>query len=798
MKDFNQEKHWRVLELDKVLELLAKECSCEETARYARELKPSSNAAEVRQRLSESWDAHMLLGRFGSPSFGGVHSSASQLRRAQAGGTLNMQELLRIAELLRVIRMLREWRGRCEGIITSFDSLFMSLYPDRSFEDTISSAIISDEEMSDNASHELAIIRRKLHAAQNRVREQLDKFVRSQSNQKYLQDPIVTIRSGRFVVPVKQEYRGSVPGLVHDTSSSGATVFVEPMAVVEANNDIKVLQSEELAEIDRILAELSEQAGERADSIITGYNTLIQLDLIFAKARLGYNMKACMPQVSEEHVLVFNKARHPLIDRNKVVPTDIRLGGSFDTLMITGPNTGGKTVSLKTIGLLTLMAGCGLLLPVSDSSIVPLFGKIMADIGDEQSIEQSLSTFSSHMTNIVSIIENADDDTLILLDELGAGTDPVEGAALAMSIIERLRSCGAYVAATTHYAELKSYAISTAGVENACCEFDVATLRPTYRLLIGMPGRSNAFAISERLGIPADVVEHARELVSTDSTKFEEVVDSLQTTRQELEAEQEEAQRLRMEAQQATKHAEEVSRRVEQEREKELERARSEAANIVSQARAQANMLLDELHQMKKEMNAANAAETESKAKSKLRSQLRALEEAADPIVGRNADDDYVLPRDLKIGDNVLIADINKKGVVTRTADSSGNVEVQAGVIKTRVKLSNLRLIEGSGVTVNGSKATAYRSKEARRSEPAKTEIDVRGMTVDEAAMEVDKVIDSAVVLNLNEIRVIHGKGTGALRAGLHQHFKHHPSIRSYRLGVYGEGETGVTIIELK
>ena len=737
----------------------------------------------------------MLLGRFGSPTFGGVRNVASYLRRAQAGGALTMLELLRIAEVLRIIRSLREWRGRCEGVITGFDALFMTLQPNRTLEERITTSIISEEEMSDNASRELADIRRRLRAAQTKVRDKLDAFIRSAANQKYLQDALVTIRSGRFVVPVKAECRGSVPGLVHDTSSSGATVFVEPMAVVEANNEIKVLESKETAEIERVLAEISADAGEYADSICSSYEILLQLDLIFAKARLGYDMKASMPEVNDIGMLRLNKARHPLIDKHKVVPTDIRLGDGFDTLMITGPNTGGKTVTLKTIGLLTVMAGCGLLIPVGDNSCVSVFDRVLADIGDEQSIEQSLSTFSSHMTNIIDIIAEADSRTLILLDELGAGTDPIEGAALAMAIIERLRSSGAYIAATTHYAELKSYAISTPGVENACCEFDVATLRPTYRLLIGLPGRSNAFAISERLGIPSDVVDRARQMVSDESTNFEEVVESLQSVRQSLEEEQEEAQRLRLEAAKAKAKATEQKATIERERDRTLEQARNEASRIVSQARAQAYALLDEMQQMKKKMQAANAAELESRAKSRMRQGLRELEDSADPIVERSQEN-YVLPRPLKVGDTVLIADIDKKGTVLRLPDSSGNVEVQAGIIKTRVKLSNLRLIEQT-VTVN-NKIPAYKSKEKSFSQTTQTEVDVRGLSVDEATIEVDKVIDTAVMRNMGEIRIIHGKGTGALRSGLHQHFRRHPSIRSFRLGVYGEGETGVTIVELK
>ncbi len=788
------DKHMRVLELDKVLEMLAKECSTADAADRARELEPSADINNVQALLQESWDAHMLLGRFGSPSFGGVRNVTNSLRRAQAGGALTMLELLRIAEVLRMIRSLREWRSRCEGIITSFDALFMTLQPNRFFEEKITTAIISEDEMSDQASHELADIRRKMRAAQTRVRDQLDKFIRSQTNQKYLQDAIITIRGGRFVVPVRAECRGSVSGLVHDTSASGATVFVEPMAVVEANNEIKVLESKELAEIERILAELSAEAGDFADAICSSYEVLIQLDVIFAKAKLGYDMKASLPKVNDNGIIIFKSARHPLINKDKVVATDIMIGKDFDTLMITGPNTGGKTVSLKTVGLLTLMAGCGLLLPVGDGSTVSVFDRVLADIGDEQSIEQSLSTFSSHMTNIIKIIEGSDDKTLILLDELGAGTDPIEGAALAMAIIERLRSSGARLIATTHYAELKSYAISTPGVENACCEFDVATLRPTYRLLIGMPGRSNAFAISEKLGIPKEVVDRARELVSTESTKFEEVVESLQATRKSLEDEQNQLHELKLEAQKATTRANELKSTVEREREKQLEAARGEAARIVSQARSQANALVDEMVRLKKELTAENASEVSSKAKSEFRSRMRMLQDTADPIVSREQEE-YTLPRPLRVGDTVLIADIDKKGVVTKLADNQGNVEVQAGIIKTRVKEDNLRLVENS-VTINSR--PAYKTRETNFSDTVKTEVDVRGQSVDEATIEVDKVIDMAVMRGLNEIRVIHGKGTGALRSGLHQHFRRHPNIRSFRVGTFGEGEMGVTIIEIK
>ena len=542
------ERHFKALELDKILHLLAEETSCDAAAELAQNLRPSTSLSQVKRLLTETDEAHTMMARFGAPSFGGLKDVSNSLRRAEAGGTLNMTELLRIATVLRTLRGIVDWRSKSEGVKSILDDRFDAIMPNKYLEDRINHAILSEEEMADNASPQLATIRRKIRSASSRAREQLEKMVRSPVTQKYLQDPIITMRDGRFVVPVKAECRGDVPGLVHDTSSSGATVFVEPMAVVEANNEVRVLLSQEQAEMERILAELSAEAGNFASGIISGYKEAVELNLIFAKANLGYKMKATLPLVNDEGKIELKRARHPLIDKEKVVPTDIELGLHFDTLVITGPNTGGKTVSLKTVGLLTLMAMCGLLLPVADNSQISIFNHVLADIGDEQSIEQSLSTFSAHMTNIIKIFEQADASSLILLDELGAGTDPIEGAALAMSILEALRRKGTRIAATTHYAELKAYALQTEGVENACCEFDVTTLRPTYRLLIGVPGRSNAFAISLRLGMDPEIVEHARELVSSENTRFEDVVQSLETSRQRLEEERKEAQRQRLEA----------------------------------------------------------------------------------------------------------------------------------------------------------------------------------------------------------------------------------------------------------
>ena len=785
------ERHFKALELDKILHLLAEETSCDAAAELAQNLRPSTSLSQVKRLLTETDEAHTMMARFGAPSFGGLKDVSNSLRRAEAGGTLNMTELLRIATVLRTLRGIVDWRSKCEGVKSILDDRFDAIMPNKYLEDRINHAILSEEEMADNASPQLATIRRKIRSASSRAREQLEKMVRSPVTQKYLQDPIITMRDGRFVVPVKAECRGDVPGLVHDTSSSGATVFVEPMAVVEANNEVRVLLSQEQAEMERILAELSAEAGNFASGIISGYKEAVELNLIFAKANLGYKMKATLPLVNDEGKIELKRARHPLIDKEKVVPTDIELGLHFDTLVITGPNTGGKTVSLKTVGLLTLMAMCGLLLPVADNSQISIFNHVLADIGDEQSIEQSLSTFSAHMTNIIKIFEQADASSLILLDELGAGTDPIEGAALAMSILEALRRKGTRIAATTHYAELKAYALQTEGVENACCEFDVTTLRPTYRLLIGVPGRSNAFAISLRLGMDPEIVEHARELVSSENTRFEDVVQSLETSRQRLEEERKEAQRQRLEAEEASRAAKERKDAIDAQADREMEEARRRASELIARTRGQIDAMLNEMEELKKQKNKALTAEQ----KAKLKSGLRALENEADPV--RKKDEEaYVLPRPLKKGDPVLIYDIDKKGTVLQPPDKDGKTAlVQAGIIQTRVPVSNLRLLNEKPVKKPQGSVTRSVNRANVR---AAMELDVRGQTSDEALMNVDQFIDSAVLAGINMLTIIHGKGTGALRAAVQQHLKRHPNVKSFRLGTFGEGEAGVTIVELK
>ncbi|MGN0464365.1 MAG: endonuclease MutS2 [Acutalibacteraceae bacterium] len=794
------DKHCKALELEKILELLASHTTCDDARQAALELEPKKSLSAVQTLLDQTADAHMLMAKFGAPNFGALRNVNNAVRRAEAGGVLNMSELLYIAEDLRVIRSLSVWHSD-SAIKTHIDGFFEALIPNKFLEDKITSAIISEEEISDNASPELYDIRRKIRAASARVREKLDKMTHSQTVSKYLREPIVTMRNGRFVVPVKVENRNEISGLVHDTSSSGATVFVEPTAVVEANNEIKVLQGREKDEIDRILAELSSLAGSFASSIKSSYENAVYLNLVFAKAKLAYDMKAAVPQLNDSGIINLRRARHPLIAKEKVVATDIRLGEEFDTLVITGPNTGGKTVCVKTIGLLTLMTMCGLMIPVADRSVVSVFDRVLVDIGDEQSIEQSLSTFSAHMTNIIGIINAADEKSLVLIDELGAGTDPVEGAALATAILERLHLQGAKVAATTHYAELKAYALSTPRIENGCCEFDVSTLRPTYRLLIGVPGRSNAFAISKRLGMDPQIIDRAKDLVSSENTRFEDVVENLEKSRQEFETKKEEAESLMAQAEADREKAREYKESIDELREKEIEKARSEALRIVEKAKRASHALLFELDEFKKEKSKTNDAnELSRRARQQIKKSLGELDEITNPVISRLDDsEEYVLPRELRIGDRVIIKDIGNEAEVVALEDKNGMITVQAGLLRTRVKKENLRLVSGRKKPQQPKTRTVRPPHdESRLSGAAKTECDIRGMNVEEGIMEVDRFIDHSLRMGIGEISVIHGKGTGVLRKGIHDYLRHNPAVKSFRLGTFGEGESGVTIITLK
>ena len=792
-------KHLIALEFDKILERLAERACCPEARETVMALRPVHSLYEAQALMNQTGDAHKLLARFGGPAFGGLKNVNNALHRADAGSVLSMRELLDIAETLRVIRSLVQWRSTNAGVESCLDVLFGALTPNKYLEDAITAAILSEEEMADNASPELASIRRKIRQQESKVREHLDKMTRSQRYREALQDAIVTIRNGRYVLPVKSEHRSEVPGLVHDTSSSGATVFIEPMAVVEANNEIKVLLSKERDEIDRILSALSAEAGSFAASIKNSFECAVEINVIFAKAQLAYSMNAAVPKLNGSGIIELHHARHPLLNKDKAVPVDIRLGRDFDTLVITGPNTGGKTVSIKTVGLLTVMASCGLMIPARETSEVAVFGQILADIGDEQSIEQSLSTFSAHMTNIIDILAHADQNSLVLIDELGAGTDPVEGAALAMAILESLAQKGAKIAATTHYAELKAYALQTARVENGCCEFDVATLRPTYRLLIGMPGRSNAFAISERLGMDKAIVDRAAELVSAENTQFEDVIETLEDSRRKLEEERNEAYEQTVQAEKIRKEAEARRDKLESERQKELDAARTQATRIVEQAKREAYALLAELEKFKKEKDAAkDTADLIRRARATVKKGVESMDEAADPVESFDDDEDYVLPRPLAVGDAVLIKSLGKQASVLALPDKSGHVSVMAGAAKMRVKQDDLRLLEGAAKPKPQQPRRTGEKKREKAVMNADTRLDLRGMTVDDALLELDRFIDHSLRTGLSEFTIIHGKGTGALRTATQNYLRKSRCVKSFRLGTFGEGESGVTIVVLK
>lgn len=789
------QRYCNALELPKVLAMLAEKASCQDSVQRILEIVPAQSFSAAKRLLTQTSDASMLMRRFGQPTILSVKNPASSLKRAKAGGLLSMRELLSLGEVLRNIRGLWEWHGRCDDTPTALDDHFSQLEPNKYLEDRISGCILSEEEMNDSASPALLDIRRKIRGALGRAKEQLDKIVKSSTYQKYLQENIVTIRDGRYVIPVKAEMRGEIKGLVHDISASGQTLFVEPIGVVEANNEVKMLQGKEQVEMERILQELSVEAGSFADSILNSYYTLIDLDVLFAKAALALSMHATEPLLTENGHIDLKKARHPLIDPQKVVPTNIQLGGEFDTLVITGPNTGGKTVALKTLGLLTLMAMCGLLIPAADESSISYFDNILVDIGDEQSIEQSLSTFSAHMNNIISILKIADHDSLVLLDELGAGTDPIEGAALAMAILEKLAIYGCKVAATTHYAELKLYALQTSRVQNACCEFDVETLRPTYKLLIGIPGKSNAFAITERLGMEDSVVRRARSLVSEENQGFEDVIGDLQNKLTQAEKQLQEAETDRIAAARARKEAEESKRRFEAQRDKEIEKAKLQAKRIVDDVRFQSDQILNELEEIRQKKNKEEIAALAQQARIQMKQKFRKLQLQASPSADGEEPVQVENNRPVQIGDVVLIAGLNQQAEVISVDQKSGKALVVAGIIKTRVDLNKLKIIgTNRSVTYEGGSTRRVKSGVSG----LKAEIDLRGKTVEEAMMDLDQYLDAAVMAGLPSVTIIHGKGTGALRKGIHQYLKSHKNVDSFRLGVYGEGESGVTVAQLK
>lgn len=798
-------KQTKSLEFDKILERLASFVACPDAKEMALQLEPADNLQDAQRLLQETLDAHMLLAKFGGPSFGGLENVNNLLYIASTGGVLGMADLLAVGGTLRAIRSLDDWYASCEGIDTSLTNHFQVLYPNRYLEDRIFTCILSADRMADDASAELKDIRRQLHRQEEKIRQQLDRIIHSGHYAVALQDSIVTIRNGRYVVPVKKEHKSEVAGLVQDTSDSGATVFIEPMSVVEANNEIKVLLGKEQEEIEKILADLSEQAGAIYQETKVSYEAALYLNLVFSKAQLAYAMKASAPELNDQGIIDLKGARHPLIDPAKVVKTNIRLGEEFDSLIITGPNTGGKTVSIKTLGLLSLMAASGMMLPTGDHSKMAIFRSVFADIGDEQSIEQSLSTFSSHMGNIVTILKEADEKSLVLIDELGAGTDPIEGAALAKAILEQLHMQGAKIAATTHYAELKEYALSTPGVENASCEFDLATLSPTYRLIIGTPGRSNAFAISEHLGIPQEVVDRAREFVSDNSSRFEDIVQKLEESRSALEKEREEVQQLQQAARAAEEKAVATKNSIEELKDKEVAKARADAERIVERAQREAAFFLNDLDKLKKQQAAAaDLGKLKSEAKRTIRKHEANLDDITNPIVALAEEEDYVLPRPLQLGDRVVVADLAEPAEVTALPDKKGMVEVTAGLIRTRVPLERLRLDE-SGATRKAREKSRPKTRtqrnnkfENRATATATTTCDLRGMTQDEALLTLDRFIDLQVRCGIEQFTIIHGKGTGVLRKAVGKYLDSHPQIKSHRLGSYGEGQDGVTIATLK
>lgn len=789
-------KYYTTLELHKILEMLAEQASNEETKRMALSLEPDTDVDAVRREIKKASDAFDLSAKYGTPAFCSFKDVRGSLRRAESGASLTLRELLDIAQMLYQIRMLSDWHVSCNGEESSIGYLFVSLSPNKYLEEKIKNAVVSDEEISDMASPALADIRRKIARAGVKIRADLDKLVKSSEVQKSLQESIVTMRDGRYVLPVKAEHKGSIQGLVHATSSSGATYFIEPISVVEANNEIRVLQGQEQDEIERIIAELSADCANFAEAIAADYLTCAELNLYFAKSNLAAKMRASVPEISDDGRIDLKKARHPLIDKDKVVPVNITIGYDYSALIVTGPNTGGKTVLLKTTGLLTAMAMCGLLIPAGDGSSVSVFKNILVDIGDRQSIENNLSTFSSHISSIVEILNKADSESLVLFDELGSGTDPVEGAALAVAIIEELVGRGSKLLATTHYQELKLFAIERDGIENASCEFDMAEMRPTYRLIIGSPGKSNAFSISSKLGIPDKIIDEANKLVSTENQRFEEVIAKLEADRIELENKEREISRLKAEQEQKLAELEKELDDLNKRKEDEIAKARVQAMRIVESCRMQADSLIDELNDIKKQKDKSDFSQLAVNARSKNKSAINKMFDTANPVIA-SEQKEYVPPRPFKRGDNVVIVGINKKGILSGDPDTSGMVFVQSGVMKTKISVKKLRLVEPEKVTYQNKKISTkgVRGKMERSSS---MELDIRGYAVDDGVHELDMFIDNAVLSGAGIITVIHGKGTGVLRQGIHKRLKSHPSVKSFRLGLFGEGEDGVTIVELK
>lgn len=781
------------LELDQVLLLLASCAGSEEGKNACSQLRPTSDLEEVKQMLAQTSAAFQLSTLKGRPGFRDVKDVGPSLNRAHMGGVLQPKELLSIAGVLRCTRRVKAYVDEDQDV-SVLDPLFSALSPNKYLEERIFKCILSEEEIADTASSELADIRRHMRIQSGKIKDSLQKVISSAQYAKFLREPIITIRQGRYVVPVKSECKNDIPGLVHDVSATGSTYFIEPMSAVDANNALRELELREKKEIERILAELSAEVSGYAENIKDNISVLIQLDVIFAKAHLAYKMNAWEPKMNDQGVLELRNARHPLIDSKKVVPISLHLGKDFDTMIITGPNTGGKTATLKTIGLLTLMAECGLHIPAGDGSCLSTFDAILADIGDEQSITQSLSTFSSHMRTIVEIVEKCDSRTLVLFDELGAGTDPAEGAALAIALIEFCRKMGSRVVATTHYAELKLYAMRTGNVVNASCEFNVETLLPTYKLLIGIPGKSNAFAISKKLGLPEHIIKEAYDLVGQNDKNFEDVLNQLERQRQQMETARLEAERLRQETAKIKQQNEEYAAQIEKQKEKALEQARAEAQRIIEDARITANLAIEEIKSIKKQLSENMDVQGINQRQTQLR---RSLNEAEDKLRAAKKQECRPAPsRNIIIGDTVELIKLGTKASVIGI-NKDGTYDLQAGILKLTAKAEEIYLLENQKPEKLKNPRPVHSGREMKLTSLAQ-EIDLRGMDSVEAICVLDRYLDEAMRSNLASVRIIHGKGTGTLRAAVQQSLRMNKFVKKFRLGLYGEGEDGVTIAEFK
>lgn len=787
------------LELHKILELLANECSSEMSKKLALKTHPIYELSKVKKEIDKTDTAFNLSVKFGTPAFHNISDITDSIKLADTGSTLSLKNLLKIKDVLVQSHELINYRNQFSDEQTVLDYLFDSLFANEFLEKKLQASIINEEELADDASPELSRIRKKINQASVKIRENLEKMIRSKSTQKYLQEAIITVRDGRFVVPVKTENKSDVPGLIHATSGSGSTIFVEPISVVEANNDIQILIGEEKDEINRIIAELSSLCADFKEQFFSNLNAIKQLDLYFSKANLAAKMNAIPPIISDNGVIHLKKARHPLIDKEKVVPIDFSMGNDKHVVVITGPNTGGKTVILKTVGLLTLMTMCGLLIPVSDGSKISIFNKILVDIGDSQSIEQNLSTFSSHINKVIDIIKTADNKSLVLLDELGSGTDPVEGAALAVSIINKLKENGAEIVTTTHYQELKMYALETDGIVNASCEFDTKTLQPTYKLIFGTPGKSNAFEIALKLGMDEEIIDSSKRLINSENKQFETVLERLENERQQYEKNRITAEALKTELNRLKNELEQERDELEKSKQSIIDKASREANAIITRVERESDVLLDELKEIKKQKNKDNFEKRAIDAKHKAKNTINKLYNEANPVNSKKGNE-YKLPRPLKKGDNVLITDTNAKGIVVTPPDDSGYCYIQAGIMKTKIHISKLRLKEKEKVTLNNKKIeskVSTQNVQSVASRKASFELDIRGYAVDEGLYELDRFIDNAILSHIGVITIIHGKGTGVLKNAVRNHLKHHKQVKSSRRGVYGEGEDGVTVAEL-